>query len=254
MPPIGRPRDAPAMSSHALRPTLHRIRRRPLSQRRRHVVAVAGELISVAGVVGSPVYDEAERRVGSLHDLVVRWDSGESHPLLCGAVVSARLKHTFVPAAAIAALEPACVRLGGHLEPCPVERHAGLVALAHDVLDRQIVDTGGADIARVSDLVLGRLPDGIRLVGADVSARTLLWRLGPAALRRRVARERVYDWAGVAAFSVRGPGEAGSVLRLTTAAAELSALRPDELELLLGDLPPAERAQLAAHIARKAAR
>lgn len=242
------------MSSHALRPTLRRIKRRPLSHRRRRKVAVAGELISVAGVVGSPVYDEAGRRIGSLHDLVVCWNSGEPHPLLWGAVVSARLKHTLVPAAAIAALESDCVRLGGRLEPRAVERQPGLVALANDVLDRQIVDAGGADIVRVSDLVLGRLPDGIRLVGADISARTLLRRLGPAGLRRRVAPERVYDWAGVAAFSVRGPGEAGSVLRLTTAAAQLATLRPDELETLLGDLPPAERAQLTAHVAGEKAR
>jgi hypothetical protein len=246
--------DRSVMSSHALRPTLRRIKRRPLPHRRHRKVAVAGELISVAGVVGSSVYDDGGRRVGSLHDLVVRWDSGEPHPPLYGAVVSARLKHTFVPAEAIAALEAGRVRLGGHLEPRPVERQAGLVALAHDVLDRQIVDAGGADIVRVSDLVLGRLPDGIRLVGADVSARTLLRRLGPAALRRRVARDRVYDWAGVAAFSVRGPGEAGSVLRLTSAADQLATLRPDELETLIGDLPPAERAQLAAHVAGKPAR
>ena len=237
------------MSSHALRPTLHRIRRRPLSHRRRRKIAVAGELISVAGVVGSPVYDDAGRRVGSLHDLVVRWDSGESHPSLWGVVLRSRFRHAFVPASAIAALEPDSLRLTGDFEPRPVERQPGLVALANDVLDRQIVDAGGADIVRVSDLVLGRLPDGIRLVGADVSVRTLLRRLGPAALRRRVAPDRVYDWAGVAAFSVRGPGEAGSVLRLTTAAAELATLRADELELLLGDLPPAERAQLAAHVA-----
>ena len=245
--------DASAMSSHALRPTLHRIKRRPLTHRRRRLAANS-ELLSVAGLVGSRVYDDAGRRVGLLHDLVVRWDSGEPHPPLWGAVLRSRFRHAFVPASALAALTPDSVRLTADFEPRPVERQPGLVALANDVLDRQIVDAGGADIVRVSDLVLGRLPDGIRLVGADVSARTLLRRLGPPALRRRVAPERVYDWAGVAAFSVRGPGEAGSVLRLTTAAAELTTLRLDELEAVLADLPPAERAQLAAHVAGEPAR
>lgn len=105
----------------------------------------------------------------------------------------------------------------------------------------------------MSDLVLGRFPDGFRLVGADVSVRTLLRRLGPASMRRRVAVERVYDWASVAAFSVRGAGEVGSVLRLTNAAAQLGTLRPDELERLLGDLPPHERLQFAEHLAAKPA-
>jgi sporulation protein YlmC with PRC-barrel domain len=254
MPPATVDCDASAVSSHALRPTLHRIKRHSLSHRRRRTVAVAGELISVAGIVGSPVYDEAGRRVGSLHDLVIRWDAGEPRPPLWGVVLRSRFRQAFVPASALAALMPDSVRLTKDFEPRPVEREAGLVALAHDVLDRQIVDAGGADIARVSDLALGLLPDGIRLVGADVSARTLLRRLGPATLRRRVAPERVYDWAGVAAFSVRGPGEAGSVLRLTAAAAQLGALHPDELATLLGDLPPAERAQLAAHVAGEPAR
>ena len=159
-----------------------------------------------------------------------------------------------MPASALAALTPDSVRLTADFEPRPVERQPGLVALANDVLDRQIVDAGGADIVRVSDLVLGRLPDGIRLVGADVSARTLLRRLGPAALRRRVAPERVYDWAAVAAFSVRGPGEAGSVLRLTTAAAELAPFAPTSSSCSSPTFLRAERAQLAAHVAGEPAR
>jgi len=227
-----------------------RVRRRLLSRRHRRPLPVgAGELLSVAGAVGSPVYDAAGKRVGALHDLVVSWDTGEPHPPLAGVVVRARRSRGFVPAGAIAALEGDSVRLEGSFDPLPVVRGPGMVALAHDVLDRQIVDVDGADVTRVSDLVLGRTPDGIRLVGSDVSARTLVRRLGPPAMRRRVAVARVYDWASVAAFSVRGAGQAGSVLALTSAAAKLGALRPETLEALLGDLPPHERDRLAAHVA-----
>ena len=237
------------MTSTALRPAPRRILRRPLPRRRRGGVTVDAELISVAGVVGSPVYDGSGKRVGLLDDIVVRWDSGDPHPPLSGAVVRVRRKQTFVSEAAIAALMPDRLRLGGPLEHRLPERQPGLVALAHDVLDRQIVDVDGTEIVRVSDLVLGRLPGGICLVGADVSARTFLRRLGPTSLRRRVAVGRVYDWASVAAFSVRGAGEAGSVLRLTNAAAELRALGPAELDTLLGDLPPREREQVRRHVA-----
>jgi sporulation protein YlmC with PRC-barrel domain len=204
-------------------------------------------LLSVAGAVGSPVYDGFGTCVGTLDDVVVRWDPAEPHPPLAGAIVRVRRRRSFVPHAAIAGLLRDEMRLGGPFEHRPPERQPWLVALAHDVLDRQIVDVDGADVVRVSDLVLGRRPDGLRLVGADVSARTLLRRLGPASLRRRVARERVYDWASVAAFSARGAGEASSVLHLTNAAARLRERGPAEVDALLADLPAHERAQLAEH-------
>jgi sporulation protein YlmC with PRC-barrel domain len=212
-------------------------------------VAAATELISVAGAVGSPVFDGAGVRVGRLDDLVIRWDAGDPHPPLHGAVIRIRRGRTFVPGTAIAAFLPDRLWLDGPVERCTPDRRPCLVALAHDVLDRQIVDADGADVVRVSDLVLGRLPDGIRLVGADVSARTLLRRLGPARLRRTVAVDRVYDWGYVAAFSARSADQAGSVLRLTNAAAGLRRLSSAELETLLDDLPPHEREQFGATVA-----
>jgi sporulation protein YlmC with PRC-barrel domain len=205
-------------------------------------------LISVAGLVGSPVYDGAGKHVGSLNDVVVRWDATATHPRLYGAIVRTHRRSTFVPAAEIAALTPMEARLTGQLGSHPPHRQEALVALAHDVLDRQIVDTAGADVVRVSDLILGRLSDGIRLVGVDVSARTLLRRLGPRSMRQKVAPNRVYDWALVAAFSVRGAGEAGSVLRLTPAAAELRKRRPADRAALLADLPPGQASELSAVI------
>jgi len=237
------------VTSQALRPSLRRVSRERLVHRRaRRPVIADAELISVAGAVGSPVYDGSGKRVGTLHDLVVRWDPGERHPPLHGAVVRVHRDRTLMPVAAFASLAVDGLRLSGPLEDHPPERQPGLVALAHDVLDRQIVDVDGADIRRVSDLVLGRLPDGLRLVGADVSARTLVRRLGPAALRRKVAVERVYDWASVAAFTIRGAGDAGSALGLASAASRLTTFSPAELASLLGDLPEHLRDQLTAHL------
>jgi sporulation protein YlmC with PRC-barrel domain len=184
-------------------------------------VAADTELLSVAGAVGSPVLDGSGRRVGSIDDLLVHWEPPEPHPPLVGALVRARHGRTFVPVHEFAALRPDRLELIGSLEARTVERQPWLVGLAHDVLDRQIVDVDGTDVARVSDLVLGRCRDEIRLVGADVSARTLVRRLGPASLRRAVARERLYDWATVGAFPERGAGDAASVLRLTEPAARL---------------------------------
>jgi hypothetical protein len=245
------------MTSQALRPIPRRLRRRPplagLGHRRRRRPALDdAELLSVAGAVGSTVTSCAGERLGTLDDLLVRWDAGEQHPPLYGAVIRRHHRRTFAPASAIAALRPGEIVVDEAPSALPDERAPWLVALAHDVLDRQIVDVDGADVVRVSDLVLAHRADGFRLVGVDVSARTLMRRLGPAPLRRWVALERVYDWGSVAAFSIRGPGEAGSALKLTDAATRLHKLSPSELDALLDDLPGHERRQLSARVATEA--
>jgi sporulation protein YlmC with PRC-barrel domain len=238
------------VTAQALRPSLKRISRKRLVHRRPRLPIVAdGELISVAGLVGSPVYDGSGERVGTLDDLVARL--GEPHPPVLAAVVRVGRSRTLMPVAAFASVLPDGLHLTGPLEDHPPEREPGLVGLAHDVIDRQIVDVDGADVVRVSDLVLGRMPDGLRLVGADVSTRTLLRRLGPARLRRNVAVERVYDSASIAAVSLRRVGEAGSTLGLASAASRLGTFTPAELEALLGDLPAHERHQLTASMTRE---
>jgi sporulation protein YlmC with PRC-barrel domain len=204
------------MSAFALRPALRDTRRRPLSRRRAVTIRTDAPLISVAGAVGSAVFDGSGRRVATLDDLVVDWEPSDPHPALVGAVVRTPRNRSYVPLDDIAGLEPDRLLLQGPLRGLAVERQPWLVALAHDVLDRQIVDEKGADVARVSDLVLARFPDGIRLIGGDISARTLLRRLGTASMRREVSPSRVYDWASVGAFPEGGAGDASSVLRLTS--------------------------------------
>jgi len=229
------------MTAQAVRPLPRRIRLRPLGGRRHPRVKRDARLLSVAGIVGARVH-AGGRLVGLVDDLVVRVGE-ETYPPVVGAVVRSARGRTYVTGESIVEILPGELVLAGPLERDPVERRPGLVALAHDVLDRQIVDIDGADIDRVSDLVLGRHDDGFRLVGVDVSMRTLVRRVGPRSLRRRVAAKRVYDWSSVAAFSERPGAEAASVLHLTAAAAALRERGPADLERLLADLPPHERKQ-----------
>jgi hypothetical protein len=149
-------------------------------------------------------------------------------------------------------LAPRRIEIAGTLLQAPGHGDPSLVALARDVLDRQIVDVAGLDVVRVSDLALGLGSGGIRLVGVDVSARTLLRRLGPAAMRRRVAADRLYDWAAVGALSVRNAGETGSVLRLTGASRSLAKLSTRELRVLVDDLRPSERRDLRRSVGESA--
>jgi sporulation protein YlmC with PRC-barrel domain len=214
--------------------------------RRHHDAARLADVepLSLVGIVGSPVVTDGGSQSGTVTDLVVRWDTGDTYPAVVSILIRAGRTRTRLPIDRVTTIRPdaIAIRDAGGSRP---EREDGHLALARDVLDRQLVDAEGIDIVRVSDLVLARIPD-LRLIGVDVSARTLLRRLGPRRLRRHVAPTRVIDWAAVGAFSVREAGEAGSVLRLTPTAAQLRELDPAELEALVDDLALRERQQLVA--------
>ena len=232
------------MTAFALRPSPRGVHRRPLSRRRHRRVAPDPRLVSVAGAVGAHVHDADSRLVGVLDDIVVG-PADVRYPPVAGLMVRVPGGRTFVPVDAVVDIRQHAVLLDGPLHSGVAARPPGLVALAHDVLDRQIVDVDGADVVRVSDLVLGNDGQGFRLVGVDVSMRTLFRRLGPASARRHVAPERVYDWAAVGAFSERGADDGPSILHLTNAAAELRQRGPLGVAQLLADLPRHERDELA---------
>jgi len=233
------------LTSFALRPPPKRLRRLPLRRLGRRRIPQTEQLFSVAGLSGAPVRDPSGRRVGHIDDILIRPGGHETHPLVEGVVVYTIHGRTSVPLESVADLLPDRLLLARTLEREPLRRDPGLVALVHDVLDRQIVDVDGGDVRRVSDLVLAGRADSLRLVGVDVSIRTMLRRLGPRSLPRKLAPPRIYDWSSIAAFSARGEADGSSVLHLTRAVAELKQRGPADIRTLLADLPPHERVRLA---------
>jgi hypothetical protein len=219
----------------------------PAFVRSRRPVRHPGAL-SVAGLAGVPVRDGTKALAGRLADVVVRWGSGSARPSAVAVIVRAGRARHYVPLDAVARVEQDGVTLTGPLPGTQPRRAPDLVALVHDVLDHQLVDTDGVNVVRVSDLVLADRPDGVRLVGVDVSLRTLLRRLGPAPLRRVVAQDRVYDWNSVVAFSGHQAGETGATLLLDGAVARLRTLPPADLDALLVRLPARSGSELAAQL------
>jgi hypothetical protein len=133
--------------------------------------------------------------------VVVAIGNGSEYPPLTGILVRTRREVVFIPYTGIAGIGRWEVYLTtSGLQPHPLPDQDNLVALAGDLLDRKILDSDGAGIGRVSDLVLACKVDEILLVGADLSIRTLLRRLGTPWMRRRVAARRVYDWSAVGAL------------------------------------------------------
>jgi CBS domain-containing protein len=200
---------------------------------------VADALISLAGLVGQPVRNQAGDEVGRVADVVARWDGGP-YPPATGLVVKVGRRPAFLPIAQVATMKAEEVRLrSARLDLRDFQRRPGEVVLGRDVLDRQLVDVDGVRVVRASDLYLARVGLAWRLVGVDVSLQSLLRRLGPARLRHRATPDRVLDWSAVQPFGAQ-PGE----LRLSRSSQALKRLRPSEVADLLEELGRDERQEL----------
>jgi len=162
--------------------------------------AIAGEVISLANLLGRPVVDVGGSRIGRVNDVAVHWEVGTAHPRVSGVLVSLS-KGLAVVSESELTLEQSKVRLRSRqmLVAKPV-RNEGDIALARDVLDRQLVDVEGVQVVRAADVYLCRLSDGWELAGVDVGFRAYARRLlrkrptcrpscrAPGARGRRVSR------------------------------------------------------------------
>ena len=224
-------------------------------RRTRRILASEGvfdSIVSLAGLLGRPVRNQTGQEIGRLEDVVARWADGQVYPPVSGLVIRVGRRLAFVPASAIDRIGHAEVMLrSARLDLRDVQRRAGEVLLAKDVLDHQLVDVEGVQVIRAADLYLAEVIGRIRLVGADVSNATLLRRLGPRRWRPRPTPDRVIDWAAIQPLA-ESAGREGTVngttaaVRLKTTNEGLHRLRPGELADLLEDLRPDERRELLA--------
>ncbi len=219
---------------------------------------IAGEVISLANLLGRPVVDPDDRRVGRVSDVTVHWDAGAPHPLVSGVLVSLSKGFALVDVSEVA-IEQSGVRLRSTqtLVTLPV-RHEGDIALARDVLDRQLLDLQGVQVVRAADVYLCRLSDGWELAGVDVGFRAYARRL----LRKRrrcPPPRRAIDWADLQTFvpgaanagtpHPTGPasaaGTVGSGLQLGSPAKDLRKLHAKEVAAIISNLGRREQVQVA---------
>jgi CBS domain-containing protein len=132
----------------------------------------------------------------------------------------------------------------------PLKQVPSELALAQDVLDRQIVDTDDAKVERVNDLHLLRARGELRVAHVDVGFRGLVRRLGwepfvdgfMHALRPRAGylrSEKLVAWKHVQPLSAGSPR-----VRLDVARQKVAELHPSDLADILEDLDRRERAVL----------
>ncbi len=220
---------------------------------------LADRVISLAHILGRPVRNAAGTRIGRVSDIVVRWDAGDEHPPVTGVFVKVRGILAAVQQADVTLTQTEIrLRSDARLEWRPAWGDDD-VALARDVLDRQLVDTSGVQVVRAADAYLLNGPQGWELAGIDVGLLSFGRRL---VTRRRACPppDRVIDWAQLHAFVPRftdttaasdsapttAEGTAGSGLQSGCAAAQLRELRGPEVVTLLADLSRHNQAELVA--------
>ena len=200
--------------------------------------ALSGQLISLAQLVGRPIRDPQGTTVSRMNDVVVRWDTGATHPLVTGILADARKGYAFIAVRDIV-LEQTGARLrSSELVVGTPVRGDGDVALARDVLDRQLVDVTGVQVVRAADVYLVNWVKGWELAGIDVGQWGLFRRLLPQRWARPTP-DRFIDWADLQAFVPRfdetssvdpnrpaaSAGVTGSSVQLASPAADLHRLR-----------------------------
>jgi CBS domain-containing protein len=229
--------------SKKITPALHLPRRTPSY--------LGKTLISAAGLAGCTVVHKDGQAVGSLIDLVFRWDTNEAYPPLSGILVKVGHRVAWIPAPQIEEVTSKTIRLNTarldlrDFKPRPAE-----VRVLKDILDHQLVDIDGARVVRAADLYVANTNKVLRLVGVDVSYRALLRRLGPTRWRNHSSPGAVIDWASIKSF---GRSENGQSLELAASRNELRKLRPSELADLLEDLGRTERQELLDSLTREQA-
>ncbi|HEX9529907.1 MAG TPA: hypothetical protein VF954_02125, partial [Acidimicrobiales bacterium] len=205
--------------------------------------------MSLAGLLGRPVRNQAGAEIGRLVDVVARLSGSELYPPVTGLVVKVGRRQAFIDASAIGRLAHQDIVLNtARLDLRDFQRRAGEVMLAKDVLDHQLVDVDGVQVIRAADLYVAYALGSWRLVGVDVSLQSLVRRLGPARWRTRPTPDRVIDWAAIQPFSDIGP-----TVKLRTSHEGLHRLRPGELADLLEDLGRPARQELLAALDPEAA-
>ena len=224
------------------------------SHRSAALQSLGDSLLSLAGVLGTDIKDPSGESVGRLKDVVVRWTSDVRYPPVTAIVVRVGLRDAAIDASDLTA--PDSARDPVSLASTSVivralERRPDEVALAHDVLDQQLVDSSGLEVARPADVYLAAVDESIALVGIEISPRALIRRLGPARLRRRARPYVAIDWAEISSFTptrrqdAEVSGDRAALAGQVDATIELGATSKDLRQLGPNDIDEALRSPQA---------
>lgn len=203
------------------------------------------EAVYLSDLLGAPVRDPAGHAVGRLTDLLVPVEL--DYPSVTALCVKTGRETRAVAWNSVRAVADRGVVLAVALANTPAfERGDRSLSLAHQVLDRQIIDTNGVRVVRANDIQLALLDGSLRVMGIDVSTAGLLRRLGVGKPFRAIGirpTPRTIAWEDIE------PVETGSDgVRLRVARTDLARLRSADIAAILSQLDRAHSAEVLAQL------
>ena len=208
------------------------------------MTATAPAILHLSLVTSGELTDAEERRLGRIEDLVVRLGE-DDYPPITGAIAKVAGRLVFVPAEQIGEIEHGRITLTkARLDLQPFERREGELLLREDVLDRQLINVDGARIVRANEIEIARIEGWWRVVGIDISPRSLLRRLLPRAVASRaVGVSDLLDWASLEPFTGHIP-----TIQLRVPHPKLARLHPADLADLVEAAPHRQGEEIIAAV------
>jgi magnesium transporter len=196
----------------------------------------------MSDLIGKPVADVDGRKVGRLSDIIAGVRGRMPHPEVVAVEVRRAHDSVTVPIAQVAVLIAPAIPLTvreDQLTPYAVTPQD--LRLAHEVLDKQIIDTNGVRVVRVNDLEIAKVKDHYYVANVDIGYLGLIRRLGLSSMAdkyrqrfRGVKPPSVISWDDVELL----PG--GQSLRLKVPSDKIVELHPADLAEILSDLNRSE--------------
>jgi len=133
----------------------------------------------VSELIGDPVMDRFEERIGKVKDILVA--CGHAFPRVTGLLVgldnSADEKVVLIGDVDMVGRQFVSTRAVRERIPFS-QLMPGDILLCRDILDKQIVDIQGARVVRVNDIKLAKAEEDIRLIAVDIGITGIFRRIG----------------------------------------------------------------------------
>ena len=183
-------------------------------------------VLHLSSLVGSPLLDSANERLGRVDDIVVRLGESETLPPVVGlrAVVGGR--NLFVPGRNIERLDDGGVHLTTtKLDLAPFERRPNEVLLRADVLGHSVINVNTARLVTAGEVRLVDETSTWRVAGIDTSLAARVRRRLPRALRGAAGTDAAFvPWDQLEPFVGHVP-----TARLRLRHRRLAHLHPSQL-------------------------
>ena len=200
----------------------------------------------ISELVGKPVVDIDGERVGTLEDLIGRFQKDVSHPVIIGIVANIEGESVKISCSDVAIIITPAVSLNKHVKDLrPYITQDQDFFLVEDVLDKQIIDVDDVRVVRANDLELLRVNESLVLSNVDIGPSGILRRIGlERPLRRLYSRfGRPVQSNFISLDDVELLPHRQS-LRLRIPSHKLASLHPADLAEIISDLNRAESGHL----------